>query len=158
MVISPKLRDYALIGNCRSAALVNKYGSIDWCCLPEFHSPAVFSALLDRERGGHFSIAPTGQFHSIQNYIDDTNVVETVFQTDDGQVRLTDAFVAATEEDKTRCLFPNDEILCMVHCTSGAMLLKIEFSPTLFYGKKPAELTDNIFLILHPLYPTLTLR
>ena len=77
METSSRLGDYALIGNCRSAALVNKYGSIDWCCLPEFHSPAVFSALLDKERGGYFSIAPTGRFHSFQKYIDDTMALET---------------------------------------------------------------------------------
>jgi GH15 family glucan-1,4-alpha-glucosidase len=143
METSPKLRDYALIGNCRSAALVNKYGSIDWCCLPEFHSPAVFSALLDKERGGCFSIAPTGRFHSFQKYIEDTNVVETVFQTAGGHVKLIDAFVAATEEEKMRSLFPDDEILRVVQCSAGTIQLKMEFSPTLFYGQKPAELTDN---------------
>jgi GH15 family glucan-1,4-alpha-glucosidase len=140
---SPKIGDYALIGNCRSAALVNKYGSIDWCCLPEFHSPAVFAALLDREKGGCLSIAPTGNFHSFQRYISDTNVVETVFQTNGGEVKLTDAFVATTEEEKKRSLFPDHEILRMVQCTSGTMQLGMEFSPTLFYGKRRAELEDN---------------
>jgi GH15 family glucan-1,4-alpha-glucosidase len=143
METSPRLQDYALIGNCRSAALVNTYGSIDWCCLPEFHSPAVFSALLDKERGGYFSIAPTGRFHSFQKYIEDTNVVETVFETADGHVKLIDAFAAATEEEKMRSLFPDDEILRVVQCAAGTMQLKMEFSPTLFYGQKPAELTNN---------------
>ncbi|HWJ26950.1 MAG TPA: trehalase-like domain-containing protein, partial [Flavisolibacter sp.] len=90
----PRLSDYALIGNCRSAALVSKYGSIDWCCLPEFHSPAVFSALLDREKGGYFSISPIVQYQSSQKYLPDTNVLETYFHTAEGTAKLTDAFVA----------------------------------------------------------------
>ena len=81
MMNAAKIHDYSLIGNCRSAALVSMYGSIDWCCLPEFHSPAIFSAILDRGKGGFFSIAPASDFNSTQNYIDDTNVVETVFTT-----------------------------------------------------------------------------
>ncbi len=143
MLTAPKLWDYALIGNCRSAALASKYGSIDWCCLPEFHSPAVFSALLDSKKGGHFSIAPTGHFRSSQNYIRDTNVVETVFQSDEGEVKLTDAFVATTEEEKTEGLFPDHEILRMVQCRAGRMQLKMEFQPTVFYGERSAVLTDG---------------
>ena len=52
----PKLSDYALIGNCRAAALVSKNGSIDWCCLPEFHSPSIFAALLDRSKVAIFQL------------------------------------------------------------------------------------------------------
>jgi GH15 family glucan-1,4-alpha-glucosidase len=96
--------EYSLIGNSRSAALVSRQGSIDWCCLPEFHSPALFSALLDKDRGGHFFIAPAEDYKSHQQYIDDTNVVETIFSTDNGEVRLRDAFVATTEEEKLRSL------------------------------------------------------
>ena len=46
-----EISDYGLIGNSRSAALVSKYGSIDWCCLPEFHSASIFSSLLDKQNG-----------------------------------------------------------------------------------------------------------
>src|SRR5690242_19825902 len=143
MVHSPKLRDYALIGNCRSAALVSKYGSIDWCCLPEFHSPAIFSALLDRNKGGHFSISPIEECRSYQRYADDTNVVETVFQSNSGEVKLIDGFIATTEEEKTLSLFPDHEILRIVQGHSGVMQLRMEFSATIFYGKKSAVLTDN---------------
>lgn len=136
MVNTPKIRDYALIGNCRSAALVSRYGSIDWCCLPEFHSPAVFSALLDKARGGSFSIAPASEFSADQTYLEDTNVVETVFTTKEGTAQLVDAFVATTEKDKERSLFPDHEILRIVQCTSGTIKMRMEFVPTLYYGKK----------------------
>ncbi|HEU4634406.1 MAG TPA: glycoside hydrolase family 15 protein [Flavisolibacter sp.] len=143
MMNSLQLRDYALIGNSRAAALVSKYGSVDWCCLPEFHSPAIFSALLDRNKGGHFSICPTEEYQSFQNYIPDTNVVETVFRTKSGEVRLTDAFVALTEVQKTQSLFPDHELLRVIKAISGTVRLKMEYAPAIFYGAQAAELKNN---------------
>lgn len=137
-----KISDYALIGNSRSAALVSKYGSIDWCCLPEFHSPAVFAALLD-PRGGHFSIAPPGPFEPQQRYLPDTNVVETIFTTTTGQAKITDAYTAGTEEQKTRSLFPDHEILRIVECISGTVTFQMEYAPAVFYGLERPQLKDN---------------
>ena len=137
------IKEYSLIGNCRSAALVSSQGSIDWCCLPEFDSPSLFSALLDKKKGGHFSISPVEEYNSYQQYIDDTNVIETIFKTRDGEVRVTDAFVATTEEEKCRSLFPDHEILRIVKCASGNALFRMEFEPSVFYGRSAAALYDN---------------
>jgi GH15 family glucan-1,4-alpha-glucosidase len=143
MVDVSRLRDYALIGDCRTAALISKRGSIDWCCFPEFHSPAIFSAILDKKRGGFFSIAPVQKFHSFQKYIDNTVVVETIFQTEDGEVKLNDAFVVMREDQKKLSLFPDHEVLRVVQCTAGTVQLKMDFEPTIFYGEKKARLINN---------------
>ncbi len=66
------IRKYGLIGNCETAALVNSDGGIDWLCLPAFDGPSFFGALLDREKGGEFSIKPAGEFRIEQTYAGET--------------------------------------------------------------------------------------
>ena len=60
--------DYGIIGNCRSAALISKTGSLDWCCLPEFDSSSVFAKLLDDKIGGSFSIQVAEEYKITQRY------------------------------------------------------------------------------------------
>lgn len=136
------ISNYALIGNARAAALVSRYGSIDWCCLPEFDSPAIFAALLDPRNGGRFSIRPAGTYKSAQQYLSDTNVVQTVFTTSTGEASLTDAFIAMTEE-KQSGLNPDHEIMRMVEGISGTVHLRMQFSPRMYYGKTPASIKDQ---------------
>ncbi len=143
------LSDYAIIGNCRAAALVSRDGSIDWCCLPQFDSPAIFSALLDRERGGYFAITPVGDFQSRQRYLEDTNVVASTFHTAGGQARLIDAFTAQTEREKSAALFPDHEILRVVEGVSGAVRLQLHFAPRPFYGRDEPRLNDRGGLGIH---------
>ena len=138
-----QIADHLLIGNCRTAALVNKNGSVNWCCLPDFDSPAIFASLLDTEKGGFFSICPDGQYNSTQKYIPDTNVAETTFTTANGEVRLKDAFVVMSEEEKSKALFPDHELLRVLECTSGTVKMKINYAPELFYGKYPCALKDH---------------
>lgn len=58
------LREYALLGDMRTAALVARDGAVDWYCLPRFDGPAVLCRLLDAQRGGFFRVGPTGRFHA----------------------------------------------------------------------------------------------
>ena len=60
--------DYGIIGNCRSAALISKTGSIDWCCLPEFDSSSIFAKILDEEIGGSFEIIVSEDYRINQRY------------------------------------------------------------------------------------------
>ena len=73
--------DFGLIGDCHSAALVSRVGSIDWCCLPRFDSGSCFGRLLDWERGGYCSVAPVPGSSSTRAYADGSLVLETVFRT-----------------------------------------------------------------------------
>ncbi|MBJ6118190.1 glycoside hydrolase family 15 protein [Pontibacter sp. BT310] len=147
--MATRLSDYALIGNARAAALVSNNGVIDWCCLPEFDSPSIFAAILDREKGGYFSISPVGNYSSEQRYLPDTNVVETIFETQEGKARLLDAFTAQTEEAKKQNLFPDHELLRIVEGISGTVEFRLEYAPKTYYGKNTPKLDDRQKLGIH---------
>jgi GH15 family glucan-1,4-alpha-glucosidase len=89
-VMSARIEDYALIGDCESAALVSCHGSIDWLCWPHFASPACFAALLGTEENGHWLIAPTESTRATRRYIPHTMVVETRFESEEGCAILLD--------------------------------------------------------------------
>ena len=85
------INSYGVIGDCHSAVLVSPDGSVDWGCLPDFDSPAIFCRLLDAERGGFFQIAPTeGNIPGSQRYLRGSNVLQTRFASISGEVVLTD--------------------------------------------------------------------
>ncbi|MFD2515818.1 glycoside hydrolase family 15 protein [Pontibacter locisalis] len=166
VVMEPKISDYVLIGNSRAAALLSNKGSIDWCCLPEFDSPSIFAALLDRVKGGCFALSPESPYTSSQNYLPDTNVVETVFENDDGRVRLTDTFTAMEEREKEKTLFPDHEILRVIEGITGTVRMKMEYTPRPYYGKNTPKLNDlkklglsfswkeNTYVLISTLDPT----
>ena len=85
-----RLEDYALLGDCQTAALVSRGGSIDWWCVPRFDSPACFAALLGTSEHGRWMIAPTSPVQSSHRYRTDTMVLETEHDTDTGRVRVID--------------------------------------------------------------------
>jgi GH15 family glucan-1,4-alpha-glucosidase len=98
--MSRPIEDYGLIGNMISAALVSRDGSIDWLCLPRFDSAACFAALLGGPEHGHWRIAPEGSdCRTTRRYLPGTAVIETRFETQDGEVTLTD-FMPLTEDEE----------------------------------------------------------
>lgn len=106
----PPIGDYAVIGDCRSAALISRGGSIDWLCFPRFDSPSLFGAILDERKGGRFRIKPTGSFRVERHYVPGTNVLETIFHTSTGSVALRDLMPVASEEAKRTELMPDHHV------------------------------------------------
>src|SRR5579859_7094175 len=84
------IREYAAIGNCKTAALVGSNGSIDWYCPGRFDAPAALSRILDARRGGFLSVRPDGEWHVERCYLEDTNVLVTNFRGGSGEVSVTD--------------------------------------------------------------------
>ena len=122
---------YALIGDCHSAALVSRGGSIDWCCLPRFDSDSCFGRLLDAQGGGHFSIAPTTPCETRREYVGDSLVLATTFESDAGAVRLIDFFVMRHGSSKPA----RRELVRIATGLRGSMRLRVEFVPRFDYGE-----------------------
>jgi GH15 family glucan-1,4-alpha-glucosidase len=89
--LSCRIEDYGLIGDCQTAALVGRDGSIDWLCWPAFDSDACFSAILGTSTNGRWLISPVEQITNCsRRYWDNTLILETRFETTDGVVALID--------------------------------------------------------------------
>ena len=135
------IHDYAAIGDGRSIALVGRHGSIDWLCWPRFDSPFIFAAILD-EHGGCWSLAPIAAFGVTRRYIEDTNVLETRFDTDTGTLVVTDLMPVASEEDKDRFLMPDHEILRVAACVRGEVEIAMRFAPRPHYGRRRGRIRN----------------
>src|SRR5262245_50216495 len=99
MSVPARIEDYALIGDCHTAALVSRDGSIDWLCFPRFDSGACFAALLGDEENGHWRIAPVDEPTRVtRRYRDGTLILETTFETASGAVTLIDCMPPRSEE------------------------------------------------------------
>jgi GH15 family glucan-1,4-alpha-glucosidase len=139
---TPKILDYAIVGDGRSAALVSRDGAVDWLCWPRFDSPSLFAAILDRKLGGAWSIQPTLPAGSERRYIDDTNVLETRFHCNTGVVRLTDFMPAISEGEKRRMLLPEHELLRRAEVEAGQVEMHVRFDPRPDYGRAKITIRD----------------
>ena len=125
----PKISDYALIGDCRCAALISSSGSIDWLCMPRFDSPSLFNRLLDGLRGGYFAIHPTGGCSTRRRYLHDTNLLITEFHTRSGVVRMTDFMPVLTEDEKREIFIPFRSIVRIVEGVEGIVEMEAACFP-----------------------------
>jgi GH15 family glucan-1,4-alpha-glucosidase len=137
------IHDHAAIGDGRSVALVTRDGTIDWLCWPRFDSSAIFSALLDPRRGGWWRIAPSGPAQVSRRYRDDTNVLETRFDTAAGTIVLTD--LMTVDDERARLARPSNthELLRRVTCERGAVEVELGFAPRPDFGRARPRLRQT---------------
>ena len=115
-----------MIGDCHTAGLVSRQGSIDWLCLPHFDSGACFAALLGTPEHGHWSISPAEPIRSIRrHYRDGTLILETEFDTESGSAKLIDCMMTLQEMP---------ELLRFVVGTRGQVRMKLELLMRFDYG------------------------
>jgi GH15 family glucan-1,4-alpha-glucosidase len=124
------IEDHGLIGDGTTAALVARDGAIVWLCIPRFDSPPLFCQILDRRRGGSFSISPEGTMESRQYYEPDTGVLVTEMRTDAGLVHLTDALTLRAGADlREDVAAGRTELLRTVAVLEGHVRLVIDVDP-----------------------------
>jgi GH15 family glucan-1,4-alpha-glucosidase len=124
--MSLPIENYALVGDCHTAALVGNDGSIDWLCLPRFDSGACFAALLGGPEHGRWLLAPASKPMQVRRrYRDDTLILETEFDTEDGSVRVID-FMPLSDK--------RWDIVRIVEGLSGRVDMRMELSVRFDYG------------------------
>ncbi|WP_027351582.1 glycoside hydrolase family 15 protein [Halotalea alkalilenta] len=121
-----RIEDYAMIGDCRSGALVGTDGSIDWLCLPRFDSDAFFCALLGGPEHGRWALTPDLEYRSQRHYRDGGLVLETHFITADAELRIIDFM--PMRDDQVSC------VVRLVEGISGRMRLRHELCARFDYG------------------------
>src|SRR5438876_5032817 len=126
------LEHLGLIGNCQLSALVHYTGEIVWCCLPRFDSEPVFSTLLDEKEGGRFLVGPAGGEAGEQSYVENTNILETRFQTPSGSFRVLDFAPRFTQYDRT---FRPTQIFRVVEPLEGSPRIRVVCEPRLGWSK-----------------------
>ncbi|HSO39706.1 MAG TPA: glycoside hydrolase family 15 protein, partial [Labilithrix sp.] len=124
--MASRIEDYALLGDCQSAALVGNDGSIDWLCLPRFDSDACFAALLGTAENGHWRLAPVAPVRRVRRaYRPSTLTLETEMTTDDGVVLLID-FMAVGD--------PIPDLVRIVVGVTGTVAMRMELVLRTGYG------------------------
>src|SRR5271156_1648899 len=122
-----RIEDYCMIGDCETAALVSKEGSIDWLCWPSFPSAACFAALLGTRDHGFWQIAPKGKVKAIRReYVGPTLIVQTTFETREGEVCLID-FMPPREK--------HSHVVRIVRGIRGRVAMQMDLAIRFDYGR-----------------------
>jgi len=143
---------YGVIGDCHSVVLVAPDGSVDWGCLPDFDSPAIFCRLLDAERGGYFQIAPSDPtIPGTQRYLRGSNVLQTRFASMAGEIVLTDFMPVETLSawqfrEMNNNTWTRDDGSChclvrIVECTHGELPVTVRLNVTPEYAGTESEVS-----------------
>src|SRR6266700_963328 len=143
------INSYGVIGDCRSVVLVAPDGSVDWGCLPDFDSPAIFCRLLDAEHGGYFQIAPSdAAIPGTQRYLSGSNILQTRFTSISDEIILTDFMPVETlsafplhEMNGTTGAGEEDaryNLIRIVECTRGELPVTMTLKASPLYGATPS--------------------
>lgn len=123
-----RIEDYALISNCKTAALIHRSGSIDWLCLPHYDSDACFASLMGDRENGFWSICPEAKDVKVsRKYRNQTMILETTFTTSEGVVLVTDFLVMGEGPIN---------LVRRVTGISGSVRMRMEFVPRFEYGSR----------------------
>src|SRR5215469_15827803 len=122
-----KIEDYALIGDLETAALIDRNGSIDWLCWPDFSSEACFASLLGTEENGYWKISPMdGEWTTSRRYRAHTLILETTFAQENGAIRLTDFMPPRGV---------HSDVVRIVEGVRGRVKVRMELSLRFDYGR-----------------------
>lgn len=155
------IRDYAVIGDCHTAALVASDASIDFCCLPDFDRGAVFCRILDQAKGGYWELRPAVEFVSRRHYLECTNVLVTTFEVEGGVLELTDLMPLRrrNEDHAGKDVDAPHRIVRRARCVEGRVEIVLTLKATFDFARTASEtipregkgailFTDDAFLAL----------
>jgi GH15 family glucan-1,4-alpha-glucosidase len=126
VVAAAPIEEHAIVGDGRSAALLDRAGALTWLAWPAFDAPAVCAAILDPARGGYLRVAPAGGGRALRAYLDETNVLVSRFETGSGTLRLVDFMALAGEAELRRASYPEHELLRVAECVDGEVEVELE--------------------------------
>lgn len=153
------VEDYGIIGDMHTCALIAKSGSLDYMCWPVFDSPTIFCRLLDKDKGGYWSIQPTANVEnpiSKQRYLPFTNILESRWTNEDGVVTSTDFFPVSnhrtarservlsgycpcreTRVNRFKSGLKHSAVIRRLECSRGTMEVQVELFPAFNYARDP---------------------
>lgn len=137
--------DYGIIGNCKSAALISKTGSLDWCCLPNFNSASVFAKILDKKKGGSFSFEVDDTYTVTQRYLWKTNILSTTFTSEEHAFQVLDFMPRYIKSDGS--FYAPPDVIRFVRVLKGTPSLVVKYEPKLNYAKEKTYTDDHNFYI-----------
>ncbi len=143
MLEAAPIEDHAVVGDGRSAALVDRSGAVSWLAWPRFDSPALCAGILDPARGGYLRVAPAARGGSGRAYVEGTNVLVTRFETAAGVLRVVDFMALASEAELRRRAFPEHELLRLAECVQGEVEVLVEADLRPGFGAAARALRDR---------------
>lgn len=137
-----------VVGNCSYMAYIDTHAAVKWMCMPRFDSSFLFGSLLDKEKGGEFSITPEGKFTAVQHYIPNTNVLVTEFNTSEGRYRVIDCAPRFFQYER---YFKPLMLVRKIELLEGNPIIKVKCRPVGDYGNMQSQtvVSSNHLRFLH---------